>query len=212
VPVEQHPLSAYAASADPDVMYLHEALRAPDRAKFIEAMQKEIEGQVNNGNFSVIPRGEVPEGDRVLPAVWAMRRKRRISTQEVYKWKARLNIDGSKQVYGEDYWETYAPVANWPSIRLLLTMAIINNWHTRQIDFIQAYTQANVEKDMYMSIPKGCETDTPGDFVLKIHKNIYGQKQAGRVWNHHLVKKLKQVGFVQSEQDPCIFIHYILSI
>ena len=53
-------------------------------------------------------RISVPKGHRVLPAVWAMRRKRRISTGKVYKWKARLNIDGGKQEKGINYWETYA--------------------------------------------------------------------------------------------------------
>jgi hypothetical protein len=69
-----------------------------------------------------------------------------------------------------------------------------------------AYTQAPVEKDMYMEVPKGFEVEGPGDYVLKIHKNIYGQKQAGRVWNQHLVNKLKKVGFIQSKSDECVFI------
>jgi hypothetical protein len=33
------------------------------------------------------------------------------------------------------------------------------------------------------------------DFILQLHKNVYGQKQAGRVWN----KQLKV--------DECIFYH-----
>ena len=41
-----------------------------------------------------------------------------------------------------------------------------------------------------MQIPKGITIDTPGDWVLQVKKNIYGQKQAGRVWNQHLVKIL----------------------
>ena len=47
---EQNPLAAYAASADPDILYLHEALKAPDRKQFIEAMQKEIQMQTDNGH------------------------------------------------------------------------------------------------------------------------------------------------------------------
>jgi hypothetical protein len=123
----------------------------------------------------------------------------------VYKWKARLNIDGSKHIYGEDYWETYAPVANWASIRLVLIMALVNNWQSRQIDFFQAYTQSNKEKNIYMALPKGFDVSEPGDFVLKVHENVFGQKQAGRVWNQHLVKQLQKVGFTQSQNDPCIF-------
>ena len=42
-------------------------------------------------------------------------------------------------------------------------------------------------------------------YVLKLHQNVYGQKQAGRVWNRYLVKKLTEdVGFVQSKVDECI--------
>jgi hypothetical protein len=90
-----------------------------------------------------------------------MKRKRRISTREVYTWKARLKFDGSKQVKDINYWETYAPVASWSTIRFILTMAIISNWHTKQVDFVLTYTQAYVECDnMFMKVPHGF--DIPG--------------------------------------------------
>jgi len=84
-----------------------------------------MEAQLKGGNFSLILRSKVPKGATILPAVWQMKRKCRIQTQEVYKWKARLNIDGSCQVKGRDYWDTYAPVATWGSIHLILAKAII---------------------------------------------------------------------------------------
>jgi Reverse transcriptase (RNA-dependent DNA polymerase) len=40
---------------------------------------------------------------------------------------------------------------------------------------------------------------------LKILKNIYEQKQAGRTWAQHLKKGLLSIGFTQSEADECIF-------
>ena len=58
-----------------------------------------------------------------------------------------------------------------------------------------------------MKIPKG--VDLQGklscDHVLKLHRNTYGQKNAGRVWNQYLVKKLKKVVFKQSKIDECVF-------
>ena len=161
-PVDGHPMREFmanSATSDPDVMYLHEAMKAPDKDKFVEAMNQEINAQVGNKNFSIILRADMPTGATLLPSVWAMRRKRRISTREVYKWKARLNIDGSKQVKGRDYDETYAPVASWASIRMLLVMSIIKGWHTRQLDYVMAYPQAPVERDMYMEIPKGYKVE-----------------------------------------------------
>lgn len=201
---------AYAASKDPDTMYLHEAMKQPDKPQFLKAMQKEVEGQMANGNFALIHINDVPKEASILPAVWAMRRKRRIETGEIYKWKARLNIDGSKQIKGINYWDTYAPVASWSIIRLLLVLVLTKQWKTRQIDYVQAYTQADAETDLlYMKIPKGftLENADPNEYVLSIKKNIYGQKQAGRVWNRHLVQKLIMAGFQQSKEDECVFYH-----
>jgi hypothetical protein len=41
-------------------------------------------------------------------------------------------------------------VVTWFSIRLLLVLSILNKWYTRQVDFILAYPQADIEFDMYM--------------------------------------------------------------
>ena len=40
---------------------------------------------------------------------------------------------------------------------------------------------------------------------MKLIKNLYGQKQAGRVWNQHLTKCLQKLGFKQSKIDECVF-------
>jgi hypothetical protein len=59
-----------------------------------------------------------------------------------------------------------------------------------------------------MQIPRGFKIDEGNtrDFVLQIHRNIYGQKQAGRVWNKYLTDILvNKVGFKQSEVDECVF-------
>ena len=79
-------------------------------------------------------------------------------------------------------------------------LTIQNGWHSKQLDYVLAFPQAPVEKEIYMKIPKGFEIDgaKPEDYVLKLHKNVYGQKQAGRVWNKYLVRKLtKELGFTQ---------------
>jgi len=94
---------------------------------------------------------------------------------------------------GLHYEETYAPVVKWATIRFFISLAILSNWHTRQLDFVLAYTQADIERDLYMKLPAGftlpdrtiIEQDRK-DYVLNLEKNSYGQKQAGRVWYLHL--------------------------
>jgi Reverse transcriptase (RNA-dependent DNA polymerase) len=104
---------------------------------------------------------------------------------------------------------TYSPVASWNSVRMLLTLTALHGWTTKQIDFVHAFAQALIEMTLYMRIPAGIELEDGSDtkeYVLQIHRNIYGQKQAGRVWNQFLVKKLvKELGFKQSKVDECVF-------
>ena len=201
------PLLALKASTDPDTMYHHEAMRQPDAPKFIEAMNKELTDQTDNGNFEVVHIDDVPKGTKVLPAVWQMKRKRDIRTGTVKKYKARLNLDGSRMKQGRDYNLTYAPVATWNAIRLLLSMVLIFKWHTIQLDYVLAFPQAPIERELFMKIPAGVTLHGKNKYnhVLRCKKNIYGQKQAGRVWHEFLVKKLKSIGFRQSQIDHCIF-------
>ena len=122
-----------------------------------------------------------------------MRRKRDAKLGAIKKYKARLNVDGSRMRKGEHYDKTYSPVASWNSVRMLLTLTALHGWKTKQIDFVQAFAQAPIEKTLYMRIPAGVELEdgsNPKDYVLKLHRNVYGQKQAGRVWNQFLVRKL----------------------
>jgi hypothetical protein len=136
-----------------------------------------------------------------------MQRKCNLTTNKIIKHKARLNLRGGKQVFGMNYFKTYAPVVTWFAIRLVMVMGIIFNWALHQVDFIMAYPQAPVEMDIYMELPQGIQTETGNskDHVLKLLKNIYGQKQAGRVWNSFLMDKLTSLGYTASLIDVCVF-------
>jgi len=85
----------------------------------------------------------------------------------------------------------------------------VHGWSTTQIDYVLASPQAPVEREIYMEIPRGTaygDVDDKGKYVLKIKRNLFGQKQAGRVWNQYLVDKLvNEVGLKRSKVDACVF-------
>jgi hypothetical protein len=181
-------------------------MKEPDSRKFEQAMVDEVEAHTKNGHWVVVRRSDVPAGTKVLPSVWAMKRKRRIATNEAYKWKARLNLHGGKQEHGVNYWETYAPVIAWSTIRLFLILTLLNGWSSRQVDFVLAYPQADIECTLYMEIPRGFKFQgSRSTHCLELKKNLYGQKQAGRVWNEYLHDGLLARGFVQSRVDMCLY-------
>ncbi len=108
-----------------DIMYYHQARQQPDAQKFANAVVKEVNGHVENKHWQLIKHGDVPEDRQVVPSVWSIQRKCNLTTNKIIKHKARLNLHGGKQVYGMNYYETYAPVVTWFAIRLMIIMGII---------------------------------------------------------------------------------------
>jgi hypothetical protein len=118
-------------------------------------MQKEARDQSGNGKFSVIHRSKFPKGATVLPAAWQMKCKHNVKTQKVKKWKAQVNVDGSRMKKGVHCSQTHTPVASWNSTCQLLATAAARKWRTKQSDFALAFPQARVERETRMKVPKG---------------------------------------------------------
>jgi hypothetical protein len=137
---------------------------------------------------------------------------------EITKYKARMCCRGGQTIKGVHYEDTFSPVVAWSTIRLMLTLSIVNGWHARQIDFVLAFPQAKVKTDMYMQVPDKFEVQNskltlnkkaPNPFkqdaVLKLIQNVYGLADASLTWHEHLKKGLVAYGFEQSQVDPCLF-------
>ena len=198
-----NPMSFAASKSDNDTYMFHEMLRQPDKEDFVNAMIKELADHTSHQHWVTVKRSAIGDA-KPIKAIWSFKRKRR-PDGTVSKHKARLCAHGGMQVKGDTFWETYAPVVNWMSVRLMLTFAEIHNLHTRSIDFTLAFPQADVKVDIYMELPLGCSTDLDGDYVLKLVKNLYGLRDASKTWFEHLKKGLLDLEFVASSVDPCIF-------
>jgi hypothetical protein len=130
---------AFHAEMMRGIMYLNQALCQPDAAHFVKAVITEIIGHVDNKHLQLTKQSEVPPDTDVLPSVWSMSHKRDITSNRVKKYKAHLNLHGGKQEYGMNYYETYAPVVTWFSIRLLIFIGILSSWPLHQCNVIMAY-------------------------------------------------------------------------
>jgi histone deacetylase 1/2 len=124
------------------------------------------------------------------------------------KHKARLCAHGGQQTWGENYWETYAPVVNWITIRTLLALCQIHGLESRSIDFVLAFPQAELDVEVYMELPLGFDFEgiSKKKYVLKLEKNLYGLKQAAHNWYEHLKQGLINRDFKQSSSDPCLYL------
>ena len=61
-------------------------------------------------------------------------------------YKAQLNLDGPKIHPGVHYNQTFASVAFWGFIRILLSAVLRNNWKIMQLDYVVVFYQAPVDR------------------------------------------------------------------
>ena len=117
-------------------------------------MEQEMEQLESLNPWDVVSRKEADErGIKVLPSTWAFKRKR-YPNGSVRKLKARFCIRGDRQEEGIDYFETYAPVVSWSTVRLLLVLSVTLGLATKQVDYTLAFVQAGIKEEVYVEMPK----------------------------------------------------------
>ena len=189
--------------ADGDPKSLADALKRSDWPLWKAAMDKEIDTLERADTWTTISR---PAGKNIVGSKWVFRIKRK-SDGSVDKYKARLVARGFTQVYGVDYFDTYSPVAKMASFRTILALAARHDWDIESFDFNGAYLNGtlNDDEEIYMQEPPGYETQGEPS-VKRLHKSLYGLKQAGRKWYEALSHALADLGFRASAADPGVFI------
>jgi histone deacetylase 1/2 len=191
-----------ASKSNPDILRFHEAMMADNADGFRTAMDLEISNLERMLTWCVVP---CPEGANVLQGTWAFVRKR-YPDGRIRKLKARFCVRGDQQVEGIDYFDSYAPVVQWSTVRIILIMTIVFGLATRQIDYNNAFAQSDLKEDVYVEIPRGYGKPE-GDMVLKLNKTLYGLVQAPKAFYDHMLTGLENCGFQASIHDPCLFIH-----
>src|SRR3954451_13184390 len=120
-------------------------------------------------------------------------------------YKARLVAKGFRQIQGVDYDETFSPVANLKSVRILLAIAAFFDYEIWQMDVKTAFLNGDIEKELYIVQPKGFVDPMDTDKVCKLQRSIYGLKQASQSWNQCFDKVIKNFGFIQNYKEVCIY-------
>ena len=91
------------------------------------------------------------------------------------KHKSRLCVHGGTKKWGVNQWETYSPVVNLISARSLLAIASIHELKSISIEFVLAFTQSDLDVDVFMDIPLGMEVYVNiREWVINLNKSIYG--------------------------------------
>jgi hypothetical protein len=117
-----------------------------------------------------------------------------------------LVAKGFSQVPGQDYTETFAPVAKMHSFKLLLALAASLKLAIDHLDVKTAFLQGELEEEIFMRQPPIFEKPEEEDKVCQLLKPIYGLKQSSRCWNKKFHKTATKLGFQRTRSDYCVYV------
>ena len=163
---------------------IDEAMAIPE---WQQAVQEEMDALRQNDTWSIV---DLPKGKKPVGCKWVFTPKYR-ADGSLEKYKARLVAKGFTQIYGEDYTETFAPVAKLNTIRILLSIVVNLDWDLHQLDVKNAFLNGNLREEVYMKLPPGFP-GTRDNQVCKLKKSLYGLKQSPRAWFDRFTQVLKR--------------------
>ena len=171
--------------------------------QWLEAIEKEMNGMKDNEVYEEVLKSSMPDGVSALPLMWVF------NVKNDGTFKARLVVRGDLSIEGIHYLENASCMASMESIRMLIAFAAANNHKLFTIDFSQAYTNDDeLNPHMYCQLPElpiELQNSSFGlgrckSHVAHMKRNLYGEKQAGRIWLQFLLN------FLRDELKAKIFI------
>ena len=202
--LEARSLQSPTSHTSDDAPSFDSAIRGPFQSQWWQAMQDELETIMTKFEcWDYVPR---TSDMNVLPSTWAFKIKR-YPDGRVKKFKARFCARGDKQKEGIDYFETWAPVVQWSTVRIVMILAIKLELTSVQCDITAAFIHGRVplSESIYVHQPRGFHQGN-GDEVLKLKQTLYGLKQSSRYFFQYLTERLIKQGLTASTFDPCLFI------
>ena len=134
-----------------DPKSVEEALSGPHSKEWKKAMDKEIETLVERGTWELT---ELPKGKKPVGVKWVLKVKTN-ADGSLDKFKARLVAKGFTQIEGHDFYSTFAPVSDFTTARMFLSIAAVKKMHLVQLDVKNAFLYGDVDADVYMKQPEG---------------------------------------------------------
>jgi len=141
----------------------------------------------------------------IVGSRWVYRIKRRVDGN-IERYKAYLVARGFTQQEDIDYSETFSLVIKQVTVRLVFSIAVSRNWQIHQLDIHNAFLNGVLIEEVYMKQPSGFVDPTLPSHVCRLHKSLYGLKQATRAWYTCLSDFLLSIGFLASKVDTSLFI------
>ena len=103
-----------------------------------------------------------------------------------------------------DYHETFSPISNKDSLRIIMALVAHFNLKLHQMNVKTTFLNGDLEEGVYMKQPEGFNDNSQK--ACKLKKSIYGLKQASGQWSIKFHKVTTSYGFIEKFVDQCIYL------
>uniref|UniRef100_A0A803PDQ6 Reverse transcriptase Ty1/copia-type domain-containing protein n=1 Tax=Cannabis sativa TaxID=3483 RepID=A0A803PDQ6_CANSA len=192
----RHPLPESLIPTEPKS--LKAALSDP---KWLATMNTEFKALTNQKTWTLVP---FTKDMQVITSKWVHRVKLN-KDGSLDRCKSRLVAKGYLQTPGIDYEDTFSPMVKPVTVRVVLSLAVHNNWCVKQLDVSNAFLNDTLNETVYMQQPPGFVDSSKPDHVCLLHKALYGPNTS--LINHFISALNAQ--FSLKDLGP---IHYFLGV
>src|SRR2546430_13599661 len=148
------------------------AVGCAEHAQWQKAIDEEYASLQKNSTWSL---ERLPPNRKAIACRWVFKKK--INADNSIRYKARLVIKGYEQRESIDYDETFAPVAMFKTLRILLALAAQEDWEIHQMDVKSAFLHPRINEEVYMAQPEGFQQ---GDLVCRSEERRVGKESRSR--------------------------------
>ena len=183
-------LTGHRVGHDEDYPTEEQIANAPENLAQEWAKAREVErAKLRQYDVYTIVLKEQTEGHRVVDTKWVYDVE--CDAQgNLLRRRARKVGRGFTQEAGVNYGETFSQMSRSETWRILLVLAIQNNWTIRPWDVKAVYLQAPLTHEIYIQdINEKGQTE-----YWRLNKALYGLKQAGHEWYKTMKGIMTQIG------------------
>ena len=169
------------------------AVASPQSREWMDAIVSEVKSLLKNDTWEIVdrPQNRVVVGSRMI----LTNKLKPDGTLD--RRKARLVAEGYTEREGIDFTDTFAPVARLESIRMLVAIAVRENFEIHQMDIVTAYLNGYLNEEVYMEKPELLkealreiikQDETESLSKIKATKMLTALSTENKTWSHEGIR------------------------
>jgi len=185
---------------------------ASDAKDWVIACDLEMTKLRDLGCWKVVDKASLPADTHIMGSRWTFKYKTD-SAGNITRHRSRFVAKGFTQIKGITYFENFAPVASYVTIRTLFALTALPSFRVLQYDVSVAFIESILDTNappVYCECAEGYEDKSK--YCYRLLRHLYGMKDSPRGYAKLFESICKGFNLVQLKTDECVYIKIVNNI